>query len=135
MKRFTVNDGCNAFYLEDSVTGLSACMGDGVDQEGFGEIGTETFRQAWEDEANENAHEYFEAYFTSLYELEIWCDRDLVVVFTGEQTGKYPDVLVVIESLDMSRFSEAISGPHLGQRARFLSLSQKMQRYIAERLV
>ena len=57
MKRFTVNDGRNAFYLEDSVTGLSACMGDGVDQEGFGEIGTETFRQAWEDEANENAHE------------------------------------------------------------------------------
>jgi len=69
VKRFTVIDGCNAYYLRDNVTGRGdACLGDGVDQDFdldllFGGTGTEEFRQAWEDEANECVEEYLEAYF------------------------------------------------------------------------
>ena len=137
MNRFTVVETFHDYRLIDTITGREACMGDGadrIDPDWTHVVGTEKFRQAWEDEANEEAHEYFQAYFPELYELEAWRDYDLSIVFTGEQTGKYPDVLVVMDSLDMSQFSEATPGSHLGSRVHFLALPQNVQRHIAKRL-
>jgi hypothetical protein len=70
--RYVVIDACNGFYLLDTETGEEACMGDGVDQEfyipDYGAFSLEThtqeeFRKAWEEDANQNPEEYYEAYF------------------------------------------------------------------------
>jgi len=66
-KRFSVIETFHDYRLIDNVTGRSACMGDGVDIEGFvggfAEVGEPGFVGEWEDDANENVMDYLEAYF------------------------------------------------------------------------
>ena len=99
MGRFQVIEGCNGYYLYDTITGREACMGYGVDQFtcpecgntgyvvdgqgpdaitelcGCGGIfvpGTPEFLEMWQAEVNEHEAEYFEAYFYDLWALQTY---------------------------------------------------------------
>ncbi len=140
MNRFSVIETFHDYRLVDNVTGRSTGMGDGTDrdswsQDALGSISAENFRQAWEDEANENTHEYFWAYFPDLYELEVWHDEDdWYVVIIEPWTKRATNALALTASFNVSQFCEAKPGPHLGHRVQFLNLPQRVQRHIAERL-
>ena len=67
-KQFIVNEWFNGYEVKHIASGKTHWMGDGVDRvEELGAesavIGTEAFRQAWEDELNANPAEILEAYF------------------------------------------------------------------------
>lgn len=84
--RFEVIETFHDFQLVDTITGRSASMGDGVDVEGFiggfVEVGDEGFAEAWADDANENIAEYLEAYFSDLYNLEVYDSPKLADRYT-----------------------------------------------------
>jgi len=151
MKRFEVIEGFNGYYLYDRVTGRpGVCMGDGVD-EPFGEIGSEEFRQAWEDEANLSAAEYFEAYFPDLYGLEVWDDAEFLdryTVLLGEAAPLEKSMWAcenLHDCLTLSDDPEQPQGfsqfgwcdPTISEGQRhicFLDLPENVQRHVAERL-
>lgn len=114
-KRFEVVDACNCYMLYDLVTGRGAAMGDGVDQP-YGEVGTDLFRDRWEDDVNSAVEEVFDAYFGDLSDLLIFDGGD-------KYADRYTVVLHPVTSLcGMSDLQAEISGD-LGSLHHCLSVS------------
>lgn len=72
-KVFTIVESFHGYYIYyNPVPALGGrCCGDGVD-EPYGMIGSESFRLAWEEEANGNTAEFFDAYFPELADLIVF---------------------------------------------------------------
>lgn len=155
-KIFEVVDACNGCYLYHTATGLSKCIGDGTDQDmysGFvrAQVGTLSFRQLLEDEANSQAFVYFDAYWHELHLLEIYdsdseCDRYTVITEHAsalecrlQDKENLWTCLCLSDNCDSpGGFSQwgycALPNDRLGERIHFLELPDRVQKHIVERL-
>ena len=168
-KRFSVKETFHDYRLVDDVTGLEACMGDGVGQDfrdwdTLGDllyhdyegrmpvddsVGTDAFREAWENDANENTGVYFGAY---------WAWLDTLVIYDNDETIDRYTVLIgpapplechmqgekdlwVCLGLSVncdspqgfSQWGFAVPNPRLGETVHFLDLPDNVQKHIAEK--